>query len=103
MTGDTLEDHKMSFRTYWVAWGVLLLLTLAMIVVESADLTKLLGILFLLAAMAFKATIIGGWFMHLKFERRSLVIPLVVGTLITGLVLFGLIAVDGIWMNQIAE
>jgi len=93
----------MSFRTYWVAWGVLLLLTLAMLVVESANMTKLLGVLFLLTAMVFKATIIGGWFMHLRFERRSIVIPLVLGTLITGLVLFGLIAVDGLWMNQIAE
>ena len=100
---DPLEDHKTSFKTYWVAWGVLLLLTLAMLVVESANLTKVLGIIFLLAAMVFKASIIGGWFMHLRFERRSIVIPLVLGTLITALVLFGLIAVDGIWMNQIAE
>ncbi|MFQ5528915.1 MAG: cytochrome C oxidase subunit IV family protein [Gemmatimonadota bacterium] len=98
-----MEGHKTSFKSYWLAWGVLLVLTLAMLVVESAGLTRILAALFLLAAMAFKASIIGGWFMHLRLERRTIVLPLVLATLITALVLYGLIAVDAAWMQRLAE
>jgi len=98
-----MDNHKTSLKSYWMAWGILLMLTLAMIVVESASLTRILAVGFLLAAMAFKATIIGGWFMHLRLERRSIVLPLILGTLVTALVLYGLIAVDAAWMQRLAE
>lgn len=98
-----MEDHKTSLKSYWIAWGILLVLTLTMITVESASLTRILAVGFLLAAMAFKATIIGGWFMHLRFERRTIVLPLLIATLLTALVLYGLIAVDAAWMHSLAE
>ena len=98
-----MQDHKTSIKSYWIAWGVLLSLTVTMIVVESASLTRTVAVLFLLAAMAFKGTIIGGRFMHLRLERRTIVLPLVLATLLTALVLYGLIAVDAAWMQSLAE
>lgn len=84
-----------TFRIYWVVWGVLLVLTLAMLMVEATEFTRALAVAFLVAAMLAKAVLIGSWFMHLRFERMTLVLPLVLGTLLTAAVLFFLIAVDG--------
>jgi hypothetical protein len=36
-------------------------------------------------------------------ERRTIVLPLVLATLLTALVLYGLIAVDAAWMHRLAE
>ena len=92
-----------SYRTYWITWGVLLILTLSMLFVEATPFTRLLAVLFLLSAMFVKAFLIGGWFMHLRFERPALVIPLVFGTLLTVAFLFFLIAIDGAAMLRLAE
>ena len=92
-----------SYRLYWFAWGVLLVLTLSMILVESTEFTRILAVITLLVAMAAKIVIIGGWFMHLRFERPQFVITLVAATLLTAAVLFLLIAVDGAQMQQLAE
>lgn len=92
-----------SYRTYWIAWGVLLLLTLLMILIEGSPVAKVAAVLFLVAAMMVKAALIGGWFMHLKFERMTLVLSVVLGTLLTAAFLFFLIAVDGIQMLRLAD
>ena len=91
-----------SYRTYWITWGVLLVLTLSMLFVEATPFTRILTVLFLLGAMLAKAALIGGWFMHLRFERPALWIPLVAGTLLTAAFLFFLIAVDGAAMQRMA-
>jgi hypothetical protein len=38
-----------------------------------------------------KATMIGGNFMHLKFEKRNLVVVVATGLLVTSLILFSFI------------
>lgn len=70
---------------------------------RSQSFTRLVAVLFLLGAMMVKAFLIGGWFMHLRFERPALVIPIVFGTLLTVAFLFFLIAVDGAAMLRMAE
>ena len=91
-----------SYRTYWIAWGVLLVLTLLMLIVEATGFSKVVIVVILAVAMFTKATLIGGWFMHLRFERTALVVSVVVGTLATAACLFLLIASDGVAMLRLA-
>jgi cytochrome c oxidase subunit IV len=49
-------------------------------------------VLFLLAFMMAKAVMIGGNFMHLRFERRNMSIMVAGGILLTSLILFAFIA-----------
>ncbi len=90
----TLEE--VSYRVYWLTWLVLLLLTVGMILVGSASMSKLLVVSLLILAMLVKASLIGGYFMHLRFERLTLVLTVAVGILLTAAALFFLIAPDGV-------
>ncbi|MFQ6046264.1 MAG: cytochrome C oxidase subunit IV family protein [Gemmatimonadales bacterium] len=83
------------YRTYWIAWGILLMLTIFMLLMEATRFSRVATITILLAAMLTKATLIGGWFMHLRFERRALVVSVVAGTFATAAVLFFLLIPDG--------
>ena len=89
-------EHVSSYRTYFLIWFVLLALTIVMIVTEGAGLPRALTVGVVLAAMAAKVVLIGGWFMHLRYERVGLVAAVVGGTMLTAAVLFFLIAPDGI-------
>lgn len=77
-----------SYKTYWIAWVVLLAVTLAMVTVDSRAV--------LLGGMALKASIIAAWFMHLKYEKPFFVACIALAILATGFLLFGLIAPDGL-------
>lgn len=81
------ETHAPSYGVYWAAWLVLLAITLVMLAISKPAL--------LIAGMAAKATIIALWFMHLKSERLSLILTVALGIVVTTLILFGLIAPDG--------
>ena len=84
------ETHAAGYRTYWIAWAILLTVTLVMIAFTK-PVVLILGILV-------KASIIALWFMHLKYERAGLVLSVVIGILFTGLLLFALIVPDGLAM-----
>ena len=84
----TSEAHReVDYRTYWLAWLCLLVITVAMVFIGTSTV--------LLAGMTLKAAIIGLWFMHLRFERLGLVASVALGTFATGLILFLLIYPDG--------
>jgi caa(3)-type oxidase subunit IV len=85
----------MRYRSYWIVWTALLVLTAIMLMAETVHLTRWVAVSLLLAAMTVKAGVIAAWFMHLRFERAALVISVVGGTVLTGLALFALIAPDG--------
>lgn len=74
-------------RTYWVAWLALLAITVAMVAIGHPGL--------IIAGMAAKASIIALWFMHLRYERVVLLLTVALAIVATNLLLFGLIAVDG--------
>lgn len=85
-----------SYRSYWSAWLFLLFVTIVMVFSGSAPV--------LIAGMLVKASVIALWFMHLRNERRDFTLLLVAGTLVTGLLLFALIAPDGAAMgNELAR
>jgi len=85
-----------NYKTYWYTWGVLLFLTLGMILVGGVGFGKGWIVALLLAAMLAKATLILGNFMHLRFERVSLILMVVIGVVFTALALFFGIAPDGV-------
>jgi caa(3)-type oxidase subunit IV len=97
-----MEKHT-SYRTYWVAWALLLVLTVIMLLTEAFRLPAIVTVLVLIGAMMVKATVIGGWFMHLRYEHKGLVAAVVLGTLATAAALFLLLAPDGISMYHLAQ
>jgi cytochrome c oxidase subunit 4 len=96
-------EETVSYKTYWAIWIVLLVLTLIMIGVEALSLPSGIAVLVLTGAMMTKATLIAGWFMHLKFETRLIMLCLVLGTLLTAAFLVGLLIPDAIDANRMAE
>ena len=91
-----------SYKTYWQVWGVLLVLTLFMLLFESLEVSATVTIVVLVVAMLAKASLIGGWFMHLRFERASLAVTLVVVTLVTVAFLFFLLIPDALTVARSA-
>ena len=76
------------YKIYWITWGILLVITVAMLAAEAFHLPRIFTVLFLLAFMMVKASMIGGNFMHLRFERRSLSWMVAAGILVTSLILY---------------
>jgi cytochrome c oxidase subunit IV len=90
-------------RIYWITWGILLAFTLVMLWADSASIPRLVFVVFMVAAMLTKASIIGANFMHLRFERVGLVLTAIVGLLVTGTVLYILIAPDAVRIHHMVQ
>ena len=88
---DTAPAHGSPYRIYWVTWGILLVITVAMLAAERFHFPRLFLVLFLLVFMMVKATMIGGNFMHLRYEQRNLAFIVAVGLLVTSVILFSFI------------
>lgn len=86
---------NVAYGTYWKIWIVLLTLTVIMLAVEGLGLPAGVAVIVLIAAMMTKATLIGGWFMHLRYEKLVIMLCIVLGTLLTAAFLFFLIMPDG--------
>ncbi|MSR07789.1 MAG: hypothetical protein EXR93_12100 [Gemmatimonadetes bacterium] len=96
-------EHVTSYRTYWVLWVVLLLLTVIMLVTEAAGLPRLVTVGVILLAMTVKVVTIGAWYMHLRYERLSLILSVVLGTFATAGALYFLLIPDGLAMHRLAQ
>ena len=79
-------------RIYWMSWGVLLIFTIVMLWADAASIPRVAFVVFMTGAMLTKASIIGANFMHLRRESAWMVVTVVVGLLVTGTILFVLIA-----------
>ena len=90
-------------RTYWITWSVLLVFTVVMLWADSASLPRTAFVVFMIAAMLTKASIIGANFMHLKAERLPLVMTVVVGLLVTGTILYVLIVPDAVRIHEMVS
>ena len=87
-------------KTYWITWSVLLVLTVAMLWADTAAFPRTAFVIFLLAAMLTKATMIGGTFMHLRAEHTGIVATVVLGLFVLGAILFGLLVPDATRIHQ---
>ena len=88
------------YSVYWRTWAFLLILTLGMVVLDQAAVPRVVLVLVLLTAMLVKAALIVGNFMHLSQEKLSIALAVVGALLLTGAVLFLLIAPDGLRLLQ---
>jgi cytochrome c oxidase subunit IV len=86
----TPGDHGQAnpYKIYWVTWAILLVITVCMLLAEKLHMPPWVLIVFLLAFMMVKATMIGGTFMHLRFEKANLGVMVACGILVTSLILF---------------
>ena len=91
-----MDEHssKSSYRHYWVVWAALLVITVVMLLKGHSSSSPALLIPFLLAGMLVKASLISSEFMHLRFERRVLILAVSIGILATAAFLFVLLALD---------
>ena len=97
------EPQHVSYRTYWISWGLLLVLTVIMLLAEELQLGAAVTLLVLLGAMVVKATVIGAWFMHLKYERVALVLSVALGILATGGALFFLLLPEALSVARLSQ
>ncbi len=81
-------------RIYWITWAVLLVFTIVMLWADTASIPRLAFVVFMVAAMLTKASIIGANFMHLRHESGWIMATVIVGLLVTGTILYVLIAPD---------
>lgn len=79
------------YKIYYVTWAILLVITVLMLGAEKFHMPRWFLLLFLLAFMMVKATMIAGNFMHLKFEKRNLAVVVAGGLIVTSLILFAFI------------
>ena len=76
------------YKIYWITWGILLVITVAMLAAEAFHMPRIVLVVFLLAFMMVKAAMIGGNFMHLRFEKSNLGLMVFAGIMVTTLILF---------------
>ena len=79
------------YRVYWITWALLLVITVAMLAAESFHLPRIFLVVFLVAFMMVKAVMIGGNFMHLRFEKSNLGLMVFCGIMVTTLILIAFI------------
>ena len=85
-------DAAHPYRIYWITWVFLLLVTVAMLGAEAFHMPRWFLVPFLLAFMMLKAIMIGGNFMHLRFEKSNPAFMVFAGIMVTTLILFLYIA-----------
>ena len=76
-----------TYRTYWIVWLVLLLITVAMVFTGARPV--------LIGGMLFKASLITLLYMHLVHEKKNLIWTVLLGIFLTSGVLVGLLIPDG--------
>ncbi len=91
------------YKVYWVTWVILLFITLAMLGAEALHMPRWFLLLFLLAFMMVKATMITGTFMHMRYEHRRMAIMVAAGILVTSLILFSFIAPESWYVREHSE
>ena len=89
------QHHDSGYGIYIVVWLALLVLTAITVTVGGMDLGKL-SVMTALAIAAVKATLVLGYFMHLKYERPYLKVMFLV-VVITLTVFIGLTFFDPLY------
>lgn len=80
------------YKIYWVTWVILLVITVAMLAAEEFHMPRWFLLVFLLVFMMVKAALIGGNFMHLRFEKRTLPWMVGIGILVTSIILYAFVS-----------
>lgn len=92
-----------NYKSYWITWGVLLAITGLMLFAEVSPFSRMAVAVLLLTAMAVKALLIGGQFMHLRYEKSGLVLAVAGTVLFLAAFLFILISFDGLRIARMVK
>lgn len=87
MTG---EQHEGGYRSYLVTWFWLLVITVLEVAIVLVRVPKVLLAISLMTLALMKAALIMGYFMHLRYERLSLVYAVVLPLFLAVVLFFGL-------------
>lgn len=79
-----------NYMVYLKVWLTLLVITVVMVFIQNRAV--------LIGGMVIKASLIVLWFMHLLYEKIDFILLMVVSIALFSIVLFGLIAPDGLVM-----
>jgi cytochrome c oxidase subunit IV len=82
------------YKGYWILWVILLTVTTTMIFIGESQIPEPAQAIMLLIGSCIKATIIF-FYMHLRFERMSLILTVLVGIFLTSILMFIIPAFDG--------
>jgi len=94
------EEHGGSDRQNVIIWGVLLGLTAFEVFLAYIQINMTLMLIILMGASIIKAALIVAYFMHLKFERLSLILT-IVPTLVVLLCLFAILFPDSFRLHNL--
>ena len=94
------EEHGGSDRQNVIIWGVLLGLTAFEVFLAYIQIHLTLMLIILMGASIIKAALIVAYFMHLKFERLSLILT-IVPTLVVLLCLFAILFPDSFRLHNL--
>jgi len=92
-SADASAKADRSYAPYWVAWVILLVLTVVMVFITNP--------IVLTAGICIKATIICWWFMHLNQEKWDLTATFVLGALFFAVFMFALFAIDAVSLVKV--
>ena len=67
---DNFHVHITPLKTYYTVFGALLFLTIVTVGVSYAGLPATASIVVAMAVAAVKASLVGAWFMHLKYDTK---------------------------------
>ncbi|HWP83687.1 MAG TPA: cytochrome C oxidase subunit IV family protein [Terriglobia bacterium] len=95
--------HESGYRLYWITWVFLLVVTVVMLAMEYVTWPQWILLSVLVGAMLLKASVISGYFMHLRFERPALIVMVAASLLVVGLILFALLAIDALRVHQLSS
>jgi caa(3)-type oxidase subunit IV len=92
--------HGNPYRVYLITWAILLVVTVAMLAAEKFHMPRWFLVSFLLVFMMVKAVMIGGNFMHLRYEKRNLAFMVAAGLIVTSLILFFFITPESRYIHD---
>lgn len=95
------EGEHGGYRNYVVTWFWLLVITILEVAIVLVKVPRAVLAVSLMTLALMKAALIMAYFMHLRYERLSLVYTVVMPMLVLGIILFGFIAPDAIHVFQL--
>lgn len=90
------EKHQGAYKIYVVTWFWLLVITMLEVGVVLVHVPKTVLIVSLLVMALMKAALIVAYFMHLRWERLSLVYMVITPMFFLALVLFAFLGPDAV-------
>lgn len=94
-----MADHAQAGKTVYLQYakilGVLAFLTVTMVLIGESGMTEAPKASLLLLGSSIKASLIIFYFMHLKFEKKGLILTVLIGIFMTSVLMFVIPAYDG--------